>query len=109
MAEPTLTEVFGASATQDGTDLVIKKADLPAANFTPASNNRAEQLFVALLQKVAVKLNETNQTADSDIQITVEPSFSSVTTVNDVNYKVFTYTVSLRKPDTDTIIKPNDF
>jgi hypothetical protein len=109
MAEPTLAEVFGANATQDATDLVIKKSDLPATNFTPSSTNRAEQLLVAMIQKIATKLNETNQTSDPDIQITVEPSFNTVTTVNGIPYKVFTYTISLRKPDTDTVIKPNDF
>ncbi|MDZ8108984.1 MAG: hypothetical protein RM338_25630 [Nostoc sp. DedQUE12a] len=45
----TLTELFGASATQTATELVIKKADLVAVGLTPSANNTAEQLLVAIL------------------------------------------------------------
>ncbi|MEA5624111.1 hypothetical protein [Nostoc sp. UHCC 0251] len=45
----TLTQLFGDSASQTATELVIQKADLAAVGLTPTANNRAEQLVVALL------------------------------------------------------------
>jgi hypothetical protein len=45
----TLQELFGASASQTATELVIKKSDLVAVGLTATANNRAEQLVVAIL------------------------------------------------------------
>jgi hypothetical protein len=45
----TLAQLFGNSATQSATELVIKKADLVAVGLTATANNRAEQLVVAIL------------------------------------------------------------
>lgn len=45
----TLQELFGASASQTATELVIKKSDLVAVGLTATTNNRAEQLVVAIL------------------------------------------------------------
>ena len=47
----TLTQLFGDSASQTATELVIKKADLVAIGLTPQANNRAEQLMVAIVIK----------------------------------------------------------
>lgn len=43
----TLQQLFGANADQTATALTITKADLPG--LTPAADNRAEQLLVAIL------------------------------------------------------------
>ncbi|MEA5601071.1 hypothetical protein [Nostoc sp. UHCC 0252] len=45
----TLAQLFGVNASQTATELVIKKADLVAIGLTPQTNNRAEQLVVALV------------------------------------------------------------
>jgi hypothetical protein len=45
----TLQELFGASASQTATELVIRKSDLVAVGLTATANNRAEQLAVAIL------------------------------------------------------------
>jgi hypothetical protein len=45
----TLQELFGASASQTATQLVIKKSDLVAVGLTASANNTAEQLVVAIL------------------------------------------------------------
>ncbi|MBW4689598.1 MAG: hypothetical protein KME40_32030 [Komarekiella atlantica HA4396-MV6] len=45
----TLQQLFGESASQTATELVIKKADLVAVGFTPAASNKAEQLVVAII------------------------------------------------------------
>jgi hypothetical protein len=47
----TLQQLFGESASQSATELVIKKADLVAVGLTPQLNNRAEQLIVAIVLK----------------------------------------------------------
>jgi hypothetical protein len=47
MISNTLTQLFGANATQDNQSLVIRKSDLPG--LTPSSNNTAESLLVAIL------------------------------------------------------------
>lgn len=49
MLSLTLAQLFGVNASQTATELVIQKADLAAVGLTPQSNNRAEQLVVALL------------------------------------------------------------
>ncbi len=50
MQNLTLAQVFGLNATQNSSQLVILKTDLPG--LTPESNNRAEQLLVALFLKL---------------------------------------------------------
>ena len=47
----TLQELFGKSASQTATELVIKKSDLVAVGLTATANNRAEQLAVAVLSQ----------------------------------------------------------
>lgn len=49
MQSLTLQDLFGNSAVQSATELVIKKNDLVAVGLTPTANNRAEQLVVAIL------------------------------------------------------------
>jgi hypothetical protein len=110
MAEPTLSEVFGAGASQTGTQLIISKADLAAVGLTAAADNRAEQLFVALLLKVSAYLNPTTQETNPEIQVTVEEgAFPSIVFRNNQNYRQTTYTVNLQKLDTSIEIDPDDY
>ncbi|MEH1809644.1 hypothetical protein [Nostoc sp.] len=55
----TLQELFGASASQSATELVIKKSDLVAVGLTATVNNRAEQLAVAIILKALEKFQGT--------------------------------------------------
>jgi hypothetical protein len=59
MAEPLLTAVFGANATQTSTDLVIKKSDLTSVGLTADANNSAESLLVAINLKAQTALTES--------------------------------------------------
>lgn len=45
----TLQQLFGESANQTATELVIKKSDLVAVGLTPQTSNRAEQLVTAII------------------------------------------------------------
>lgn len=74
-SEPLFTNFFGANATQNLTDLIIKKADLaapvgltPTYDFTPEMNNRSEQLFTAMLLRA-----QRNQDQSTDSQLVITP------------------------------------
>lgn len=110
MPEPSLTQVFGAGATQDATTLTISKADLASVGLTAALNNNPEALVVALVLKWASYLNETNQTTDNDIQITIADSgFPQIVTRNSIQYRQVTYNVNLQTPDTGFTVDPDNY
>ncbi len=109
MAEPTLQQIFGANATQDATDLKIKKSDLTGKGFTSSATNRAETLLVALILKAQDYLTTANQGTNADIQITIENSYESLVTRNNTNYRQKSLTVNLQKVDSGTTYKAEDF
>jgi hypothetical protein len=110
MAEPTLQQVFGVNATQTSTTLTISKNDLAATGFTPATANTAESLFVALLLLADNYLNETQQQADNDIQVTIADSgFPSIVTRNSQTYRQVTYNINLQTLDNGFTIDPDNY
>jgi hypothetical protein len=70
----TLQELFGVNAVQTADELIIKKSDLSAVGLTPTANNRAEQLFVAILLK-ALENFQGLITDENNIPITDENNF----------------------------------
>lgn len=109
MAEPTLTQVFGAGATQTATTITILKSDL--STLTASATNRAESLLVAILLKARVSLTKTAFDADTDWSVYLEagyPTFSFRGPNNDP-YRVDQLTVNLSKPDTSATIDPDDY
>lgn len=112
MAEPTLTQVFGAGATQSATTLSIAKADLATVNLTASATNTAESLFVALLLMAKNSLTPAAQETNPDQSITVAPAdfnFQTLVTRNDATYRQSTYSVNLQKLDTGATIDPDDY
>lgn len=109
MAEPTLQQIFGAGATQTATDIIIKKADLTGKGLTASATNRAESLLAAIIFKAQDYLSTTNQGTNVDIQITIDNSFESLTTRNNVNYRQKSLTINLQKVDTGTTYRADDF
>lgn len=110
MAEPTLQQIFGASATQTSTQLVITKADF--LSLTAASDNKAEQLFVALLLQAKSILTTTRQATNPEQSITIEePGFGADSLVqrNDQTFRQKALTINLQKLDTSTTIDPDDY
>lgn len=110
MAEPTLIQVFGAGATQTATTLTISKADL--IGLTPASDNTAESLVVAILLKAKQQLTTANYEANVEQNITiVTPDFNaqSLVTRNNQQYRQYTENVNLYKLDNSATIDPDDF
>ncbi|MBN3924001.1 hypothetical protein [Nostoc sp. NMS4] len=109
MAEPTLTDVFGASATQTATTITITKADL--SGLTPTSNNTPESLLTAIVLKAKTGLDKTTFDTNLDQSIYIDlgfPGFVFRGTNND-SYRVDQLTVNLAKPDTQSTIDPDDY
>lgn len=110
MAEPSLSQVFGANATQTSTTLTITKADLASVGLTASANNTAESLIVALILKAAEYLNETNQTTNPDIQVTIADSnFPQLVTRNSSQYRQTTYNLNLQTLSPTYTLDPDDF
>lgn len=70
MTVPSLTDVFGAGATQTATTVTIAKADLPG--LTAAATNNGQQILAGILLRAGIKLTPTNRTSDPDIKITID-------------------------------------
>ena len=109
MAEPTIAQLFGASATQTANTLTIQKADLATVGLTASANNSAESLFVALLLLAKNQLTDTNQTSNPEQSITIADSYDSIVNRNNLSYRQKTYSVNLQKIDAATGIDPDDY
>lgn len=78
MPEPTLTQVFGAGATQSATSITILKADLASIGLTAGAANTAESLLAAIVLKANAYLTQTAFDANIDQSITITPGFNSI-------------------------------
>jgi hypothetical protein len=109
MAEPTLTEVFGAGATQTATTITILKSDL--TGLTASATNRADALLAAILLKSQTFLTKTAFDADVDKSIYFSTGFASFVTrgTSNTSYRVDQMTVNLAKIDTGATLSPNDY
>jgi hypothetical protein len=63
MAEPTLIQVFGSSATQTTTQLTISKADLATVGLTASPTNTPESLIAAIVALAQLTLGEVGYDA----------------------------------------------
>jgi hypothetical protein len=109
MAEPTLTAVFGANATQDADSITISKTDLATTGLIAAANNKAEVLLTAVLLKAKAALTVANQDVNPEQSITFESGLSTFTRRNDTDYRRDQITINLEKPDVDALIDPNAY
>lgn len=112
MAEPTISEVFGANAVQDASTLTISKADLASVGLTVASDNTAESLLASILLTAQLNLTEASFGSNQDQNITVIPGFDSIIQRDDgtgtfVNVRQNQLTVNLHQPDQGTINPDN--
>lgn len=112
MAEPTLTDIFGAAATQSATTLTIAKADLASVGLTASATNTAESLLVAILLRAKALLTTANSETNPDQSITIAEAdfnFQTLVTRNNTTYRQATYTVNLQKLDAGANIDPDDY
>jgi len=78
MPEPTLEQVFGTGAIQDGSTLTIQKSALATVGLTVSSTNTAESLLAALLKLAANSLTASNQILNEQQHCSIQTANSSV-------------------------------
>lgn len=110
MAEPTLTDVFGAGATQTATTITLLKSDLP---MTAAAVNRGEQILAAIAKKASTVLTSATFDLDIDRNVSIEPGFDSLVyrTIASVTQTLLQtqLTFNFTKPQPTTGITPDDY
>ncbi len=111
MAERTLTEVFGANASQTATDLVIKKSDLTSVGLTASASNTAESLLLAIALKAQQTLTDTARETNIDQSVAITDGFSpSITTRNNAIYLRNTISIEVDKLLSGAdVIDPDDY
>jgi hypothetical protein len=109
MAEPTLSEIFGANATQDASSLTIDKDDLVAVGLTVSATNTAESLLAAIVALAQKFLTEDNLTANADQSTYIEDGLPNLITRNEALRRQQTKTIIFEKPDTQTNFDPDDY
>lgn len=109
-SDPTFNSFFGAGATQTGTIITIQKSDLippielnPSYEFTPALNNRSEQIALALVLRWL-----RNQDASSDSQFIIAPFEQSLEFRFNKWERRYVSQIEIWQPDTiSTLPNPN--
>lgn len=96
MAELSLTQVFGAGATQTSTTITISKADL--TGLTPNASNRADSLAVGIIARLVEVYTPAARAADEDISIVALPQVPQIATTREVVNGLLVETSFLNKP-----------
>jgi len=109
MAEPTLAQIFGATATQDATTVTITKADFSSTGFTPAASNTAESILAAIVAFSQVTLTSTNQSSNADQSIVITDNIDTLTTRSSVTYRRKNKAISFDKVDAGSTFNPGDY
>lgn len=111
MAEPSLQNVFGASAAQTATTLTITKADFASIGLSASAANTSESLLVAILLFAAQSLTENNRLTDlANRNIGID--YSGQDLITQGAGSVFlrdAYTISLYKSSTIAVIDPDNY
>lgn len=109
MAEPTLTQIFGANATQTATELILNKADFAAIGLTADAANTAESLFAAIVALGQQYLFEANRDLNEDQSIYIEDGLPNLITRTDGTYRQQSKNIIFEKVDTQSTFDPDDY
>jgi len=109
MAEPGLTDVFGANAVQDANTLTLTKADFVAVGLTPSANNSSESLLTAIIKRAETALTVTAQDSNPDQNISIEEGISSLPIRNNVSYRRNQRVINFDKIDNQSTLDPDDY
>ena len=109
MAKPTLIQVFGANATQNATDIILKKADLVAVGLSPSPTNSAESLFVAIALNAKLNLSTANRNTNPDQSVAIEDGFAQIASRGTTQYYQSSFTLTAQKINTTAAIDPDDY
>lgn len=113
MPEPALSDVFGASASQDSTTLTIAKSDLAATGLVASGSNTAEALLASIILLARNALAQATFESNLDQSITIVPGFDQLVQRDDgtgtfANYRLNQLTVNMHSQDS-TEIDPNNY
>ena len=113
MAEPSLTDVFGAGASQTSANLTVAKSALAAVGLSVTAENTAESLLAAIILLAKAKLTEASFSTNIDQSVVIASGFNSIVQRDTGNnnfseYRQFQYTVNFHKIDNNTF-DPDDF
>jgi hypothetical protein len=109
MAEPTLVQVFGSSATQSATQLTISKTDLATVGLTASATNTPESLLAAIIALAQLTLAEVGYDANLDQSIVISNGSDSLVTRNNTTYRQATKTVEFYKVDNSGTFDPDNY
>jgi hypothetical protein len=108
MSEPTLTQIFGAGATQDLETIVIQKSSL--IGLSASSSNSPESLLCALLLVAKQFLSEEQFNNNIDSSTFITSGYSSFITRDSVTFRTDSLGVFFSKADgTNATLNPNDY
>jgi hypothetical protein len=107
MAELTLSQALGSSATQDATTITLNKADLGLT----ATTCTADQVVAAVIIKAQATMTEANFQAEADQRTYISNGFPSTVTktVNSTLYVIKQLVLNLCKPEVTSSLDPNDY
>jgi hypothetical protein len=106
MAEPTLEQVFGPGTTEDASTVTIPKANLPG--LTPAANNRAESVFLGIVQRGETYLNSLAFAANPDQSLIVGYAGRDLTSRDGNDQVRHNYFLSAYVPTPISAVTPDD-
>jgi hypothetical protein len=109
MAEPTLQEIFGASATQTATTLTITKADLASTGLTASGTNTGESLLGAILALGSTTLTDANFQTNLDQSVTIARQSDTITYRGQDTYTQKPWTVNFNKIAPAPTFDPDDY
>lgn len=110
MAEPTISEVFGASSNGGTEGLNISQTIGDEFGVPDTGVLTAEGWLVTILLKARQVLTEENRNLDvNNRQVTIVDSGQDLFNQNGVNYRRQAFTVLLYKPEPLDAINPTDY
>lgn len=97
MTKPTLVQAFGPGATQNATDLILKKADLPG--LTASASNDAESLVAAIMQRWLLDMTQTNWNGSTARKVFVDgDNAPQIALQGSANVLVYQVVISVSQP-----------
>jgi hypothetical protein len=109
MPEPTLSDVFGANASQTATTLIIDKGDLAPAGLTASATNTAESIFAAVIKRMLSNLTVENQLLNPDQSVSLQIANPTIYQSPHGDRYRQTILVSFDSPHTDPGLVPDDY
>ncbi|MFK8182324.1 MAG: hypothetical protein AB8B99_03040 [Phormidesmis sp.] len=113
MAEPSISDLFGANSTQDATTITINKSDLAAVGLTANATNTAESLLAAILKHARGALSQSNFDSNLDQSIVIADGFGGFTSRDDgsgaqIPYVQRQLTITFSSVDSGSV-NPDDY